>query len=67
MKEFLLEMLQGPKGEISSKRVIAFCLVAFGILYAFVALFIGRIDAGTVGVLIGGGTGILIGAAVSHT
>lgn len=67
MKEFLLEMIQGPKGEISSKRVCAFILVAAGILYAFIALFIGRMDAATVGVLVVGGTGILIGAAVSHT
>ena len=67
MKEFLLEMIQGPKGEVSSKRVCAFILVAAGILYAFIALFIGRMDAATVGVIIGGATGILIGTAASHT
>lgn len=67
MKSFLLEMLQGPKGEVSSKRVLAVLLICSAIAYAFIALFIGKMDAATVGVLAGAGAGLLVGAAVSNT
>ena len=67
MKDFFNNMLSGPDGDISAKRVTAFALVLAGIAYAFIGLAIGKPDPTTVGVLIGGGTGILIGAAVSHT
>lgn len=67
MKDFLLEMIQGPKGEVSSKRVMAVLLIVAAVLYAFLALAIGRMDAATVGVLAGSGAGLLVGTAVSHT
>jgi hypothetical protein len=65
MFTFLKSMLSS-EGEISSKRVCAFALIISGIIYAFI-YNIEPNTATVAGVLIGGGTGILIGAALSKT
>lgn len=67
MKKFILTMLRGPDGDISSKRVAAFVLILSGIGYVVAALILDRQDAAVAGVLIGGGTGILVAQAVSRT
>lgn len=52
--QWLKELFSGPKGEISSKRVLAFLLIIAGIVYAFV-----RPDPAMCGILIGGGCTLL--------
>ncbi|NTW31067.1 MAG: hypothetical protein HGB12_00260 [Bacteroidetes bacterium] len=67
MFDFLKEMISGPKGEISSKRVLGTICVIAGIVFAFISVLGGKPDAATCGIIFGTGATFLTAAAISHT
>ena len=62
MGSFIMSMLSGPTGEISSKRVAAFMLIIAAIVYAFV-----KSDPVMCAELIGGGCALLGVAAFTKS
>lgn len=62
MIKFIVSLFEESPGVISSKRVMAVALIVSGIVHGFVS-----VNSVTTGIMITGGTGLLVAAAVSHT